>query len=474
MTPRGASESSDTDVERDWPGADMGHCARHRSPANGAKRAPQVRIDHGSCLSEKGANVRFRGVTEIEARVKQTRRLMAKEGPSGLLKRVRRRVARRLMPEDAAEISVTEEDFASAATLAATGWDLPGPLPWADGEPLKVSWVCSPPAPGSGGHTTMFRLVQALIDAGHSCTVYLLDPHEGELSRHIARMRQGWPDLSVPVRDFRAGVEDCHAIFATGWESAWAVLGVSAKGLRCYLVQDFEPSFYAAGSEYLLAEATYRFGFKGITAGAWVAQMLAERYEMEAIPFDFGCDLDRYSLNIDAPDRKAICYYCRPSTPRRAHGVALEALRLFSASNPGTPIHFYGELVKDPGFPVTQHGVMSPTQLNELYNSCIAGLVLSATNVSLVPHEMLASGCIPVVNDAEHNRLVLANEMVAYSGATPYELAATLKRLVDEPAAEHRAAAAAASASVSSRTWASVGTHVVESIIHLVRQATAD
>jgi hypothetical protein len=35
------------------------------------------------------------------------------------------------------------------------------------------------------------------------------------------------------------------------------------------------------------------------------------------------------------------------------------------------------------------------------------GLVLSATNMSLVPYEMLAACCIPVVNDAEHNRCVL-------------------------------------------------------------------
>lgn len=415
-----------------------------------------------------------RSVAEFDARIRQTRRLIAKEGARGLLKRVRRRLATRLMPEGLVEMSVMEEDFAAAASLAATGWELPGPLSWSPGEPLKVAWVCSPPAPGSGGHTTMFRLVQALITAGHSCTVYLLDPHEGELSRHIARMRQGWPDLTVPVRDFRAGIADSHAVFATGWESAWAILGVKAKGLRCYLVQDFEPSFYPAGSEYLLAEATYRFGFKGITAGAWVARVLEDRYDMEALPFDFGCDLDKYHLDRDAQDRQAICYYCRPSTPRRAHGVALEALRLFSGSNPEVPIHFYGEFIEDPGFPVTQHGVMSPAQLNELYNSCAAGLVLSATNVSLVPHEMLASGCIPVVNDADHNRLVLANEMVAYSGATPYELAATLQGLIDQPVSERRATTRAASASVSSRTWASVGDHVVESIAYLVQRANGN
>jgi hypothetical protein len=35
------------------------------------------------------------------------------------------------------------------------------------------------------------------------------------------------------------------------------------------------------------------------------------------------------------------------------------------------------------------------------------GRLNAYSHVSLVPHEMLAAGCIPVVNDAVHNRIVL-------------------------------------------------------------------
>src|SRR4029453_12948650 len=97
----------------------------------------------------------------------------------------------------------------------------------------------------------------------------------------------------------------------------------------------------------------------------------------------------------------------------------------------------------------TDHGVMTPAELGRLYNRCAAGLVLSATNVSLVPHEMLAAGCIPGVNDAEHHRIVLDNDHVAYAPATPHDLAEALGRLVTRPpevmAAEARAAAASRS-----------------------------
>jgi hypothetical protein len=43
---------------------------------------------------------------------------------------------------------------------------------------------------------------------------------------------------------------------------------------------------------------------------------------------------------------------------------------------------------------------------------------------------MLAAGCIPIVNDAEHNRIVLDNPNVCYSAPTPHALAKALEDLV--------------------------------------------
>ena len=49
------------------------------------------------------------------------------------------------------------------------------------------------------------------------------------------------------------------------------------------------------------------------------------------------------------------------------------------------------------------------------------------SHVSLVPHEMLAAGCIPVVNDAVHNRIVLDNRFVRYAPPNSHSLAAELE-----------------------------------------------
>ncbi len=359
-----------------------------------------------------------------------------------------------------------------AAEVAAAGWSLPGPAAWRDGEPLTVAWVCTPPGAGSGGHTTMFRMVAALERAGHSCVVYIDDRHGWEIEQHRSTIRAWWPWVGAEVRDMAAGIEDSHVVLATSWPTAYPVLASPALGARCYFVQDFEPWFYPAGSEALLAEGTYRFGFHGVTAGRWLAQLLRSQYAMPADHFDFGCDLEHYAY-AEQGERGGVCYFCRPDKPRRAHALAVAALELFADRHPEVEIHTYGEPAGDLPFAVTDHGLLAPAQLGDLYRRCSAGLVLSATNVSLVPHEMLAAGCIPVVNEAAHNRIVLDNDHVAYAGAMPFELADELSRLVSRPAEERLAAARAAAASVESVSWEESGNQVERILRGVVAEAAS-
>lgn len=404
-------------------------------------------------------------------RLRQTRRLIGTEGVDGVVRRVRSRVADRIAPPGTSPLPVRPEDFEAAAQVLAAGTGLPRPLPWRPGEPLTIAWVDVPPGPGSGGQTTIYRMIAALEAAGHTCVVYLIDHHGWHLDQHRAVIAECWPDVRAEIRDVSQGIADAHAVFATCWESAYPVLASRALGARMYFVQDFEPMFHAAGSEYLLAEATYRFGFHGVTAGRWLADKLSRDYGMAADPFDFGCDLATYHLD-PSPDawqrRTGIAYYCRPSTPRRAHELAMAALTIFARQRPEVDIHLYGEPIESMPFRATHHGLLTPGGLNDLYNRCVAGLTLSATNVSLVPHEMLASGCIPVVNDAEHNRMVLDNEHVEYASATPFHLADALSRLATGPQDAWARRARAASASVTGRDWSEAGRRVEQAIVSTV------
>ena len=88
--------------------------------------------------------------------------------------------------------------------------------------------------------------------------------------------------------------------------------------------------------------------------------------------------------------------------------------------------------------------------------------------MSLVPHEMLAAGCIPVVNDDEHNRVVLDNDHISYAPPTPHDLAAALGRLVVRSPAEADAAGVRAAASVWGRSWDDAGVDVERVIRRVV------
>jgi hypothetical protein len=184
-------------------------------------------------------------------------------------------------------------------------------------------------------------------------------------------------------------------------------------------------------------------------------------YGMLADPFEFGCDTEKYHLINDCA-RDGVVFYAKPDAPRRAFELGVMALKIFSERHPHLKIHMYGSRIGHLPFSCIDHGVLQPHELNQVYNSCFAGLSLSMTNVSLVPHEMLSAGCIPLVNDAEHNRIVLNNKFVRYASPDPHSLAGALGEIVTT--SNFASLASSASASVSSMPWDAAGSAVDESI----------
>ena len=216
----------------------------------------------------------------------------------------------------------------------------------------------------------------------------------------------------------------------------------------------------------MLADNTYRMNFHAITAGRFLAEKLSREYGMAADAFDFGCDTERYHLLGEESARDGIVFYARPEAPRRAFELGIMALQLFAERRRDVTIHFYGNRIGKLPFRFIDHGLLPPEDLNRIYNRCFAGLSLSMTNVSLVPHEMLSAGCIPVVNDAEQNRVVLDNPFVRYVPPTPHALAAALDEVVATK--DFAALAASASASVSSASWEAAGAVVQQCIRRIV------
>jgi hypothetical protein len=308
----------------------------------------------------------------------------------------------------------------------------------------------------------MFRMVRALELAGHRCTIYLYDRYGGDVVRQEGVIRVGWPSVRAEVRPLPDVLPPADAFVATSWETAHALGSRAATpGRRFYFVQDFEPSFYGHGAEHALAEATYRFGFHGITAGPWLAELLERRYGMTCDPFPFGADVDVYRVTNPGL-RTGVVFYTKPGVPRRGHALGVLALERFAKARPQSEIHVFGDPVGALPFAATQHGTITPHALNELYNTCAAGLSLSFTNVSLLPWELLASGVVPVVNDGPQNRRVLANPAVRWAAPTPGALADALCAAVDV----ERPTASELSATVQLSTWDASGEIVVRALEH--------
>lgn len=394
-------------------------------------------------------------------RARQLRRLMAREGLRGVALRMLHRLERGLAAGRFEGPDLRDDDVVDSGALPTAR----PPLIVVD-RPLRIGWITSPPAGGSGGHTTIFRMVSGLEAAGHTCRLALYDVHDGDVAAHAARVRQYWPGMRAAVADVRDGLPDLDAWVATSWETAHVLAArPGAGGHRFYFVQDYEPHFYARGSQYGLAEDTYRFGLHGITAGRWLSDELSARFGMVCDPFDFGADTDVYTLD-PAAVRDGVVFYAKPDVPRRAFVLGVHALARFAAVHPQVPIHLFGEHVAGLPFPARSHGRLSPAGLNVLYNTCRVGLSLSMTNVSLIPWELLASGVTPVVNDADHNRRVLDNDHVAWSADTPSALAATMTTAyatAADPAVARRAAG-----SVGGASWddaAAVVTGAIERVV---------
>jgi hypothetical protein len=350
-----------------------------------------------------------------------------------------RRIARRVATNLATRFDTASLDFPLLPEDIAdsTRLQLEPPPAGSSSKRLNIAWLCTPPSPGSGGHTTLFRMVAGMEDRGHRCTVLLYNRHDSDPVRNTAIIRRHWPHLNADIRPVPQAIEGYDACVATSWDTAHVLARrSSASTHRFYLIQDFEPFFYPRGSLYSLAEDTYRFGFRHIALGGMVAATLLENVGVGSSMVSFGCDTETYKLDNLGP-RQGVVFYAREAVDRRGFLLARLALEEFHVRHPEQPIHVYGDPMGRWTVPHVHHGKLSPVQLNSLYNVSAAGLAMSFTNISLVAEEMLAAGTIPVVNDHRDARLDLSNPEVVWAPPTPGGLANSLANVI-EMASGHR------------------------------------
>jgi glycosyltransferase involved in cell wall biosynthesis len=341
--------------------------------------------------------------------------------------------------------------------------------------PITVAWIMSPPSATSGGHQNLFRFIDFVEKAGHRCIIYFYTNTPIVVNtrdmKAMLRESPAYPDLKAEMSmyDRDKGIDpSAQAVFATGWETAYPVFLDPSTARRFYFVQDFEPGFYPLGSESMLAENTYRFGFHGITAGGWLSHKLHEEFGMQTDHFDFAVNSEIYNVT-NTSRRDEIFFYARPVTPRRGFELGLMALEEFASRTPEVTINLAGGDVARWDVPFAHQNLsgVKISELNAIYNRCVAGLVISASNMSLLPLELMASGTVPVMNDAPNNRMVSDNPFIEYVQASPRAIADRLVDVVER--ADAPARSVAMSKSLEEITWERSGAQFVQSFERAMR-----
>ena len=309
-----------------------------------------------------------------------------------------------------------------------------------DPDSLLIDWLIPDFHIGSGGHTTIFRIIHHLEKMGHRSKIWICDKTHFKSVRlarntirtHFFPLRA---DVGILDKSLSATLEgDC--IFSTSFETCYYSRALHSNKPRFYLVQDYEPSFFPVGSKHFLAQGTYDFGFHCITAGKWLFQKVGAVGGDCLGYFDLAVDHTLFFPPICStnPEVPVIAVYSRAGTERRLSEMVIHGLNVLAGREMPFKVLFFGakNIPVTPMFEYEVLGVLKPRELAKLYRNSTIGCVFSATNYSLVPLEMMACG-LPVVEfDGDNTQQTYPDNTVAYAKPDPFSIAEVTEMLLKD------------------------------------------
>lgn len=305
-----------------------------------------------------------------------------------------------------------------------------------------LNWFIPPCGKGSGGHLNIFRFIYFLEKQGFECRIVIVGepkPISSELAKK--QIIEWYFPVKAKVYIGTNNIPPSQSSIATSWITAYYVKSFQSTLNRVYFVQDYEPFFYALGSDYAFAEETYKFRFYGITAGDWLKNKLEKDYGMNCSSFSFSYDKEIYRPSKQITNNQTNCFfYARPPTDRRGFQLGILTLQQLCAKNPDLNIIFAGWDASDFKIPFkhTNAGTMPIYKLPELYAQCSVALVLSFTNLSLLPLELMACGVPIVSNRGDNVEWLLTDFNSILTDATPLALCNALHKILTDPTESNR------------------------------------
>lgn len=302
---------------------------------------------------------------------------------------------------------------------------------------VDALWFIPDFGAGSGGHLNIFRFVRGLEARGMRCGVVIVG-HNGHSLQGVAaaKIRDYFGAISASVYFEHDSLPTARVALATSWFTAYYLRHYNVRGVeKYYFIQDYEPLFYSSGFDAIAAEHTYDFGYRMICAGDWIEKELETRHGVKALGhFGFSYDHDLYRPCGKRDNKRRVFFYVRPPTPRRGFELGMLALDLVGRRCPDVEFIFAGWDISAYRFDHVHlnGGVLSTDQLPDLYSQCDVALILSFTNMSLLPYEVMACGCAVVSNDDACATWGLNSEIATYSRPTPESIADAIVGLLDD------------------------------------------
>lgn len=220
--------------------------------------------------------------------------------------------------------------------------------------------------------------------------------------------------LTLSPQQDESTLPNSDVAICTLWTTAYNLLRYNNTKRKCYIIQDWEPSFYPKGTISSIAEATYSFGFTGLAGTNALSEMyMAYKKGNHSYVVPSLLDLSIYLKNSESKNKeqniKRVMFYGRPDSPRNAFELGINALTgLKKQYGDSVEIVVAGSVFDDAmydfdGRGITLAGKVPYDRLAQFYSSFDACLFLMySEHPGVVPLEMMASG-VPVVVNSNHN-----------------------------------------------------------------------
>ena len=243
----------------------------------------------------------------------------------------------------------------------------------------------------------------------------------------------------------------------TSWWSAYIIQNEYKQWKRngklvpnpfLYLIQDYEPGFYAWSSEYMLAESTYKCDFPQIAifnSCELKEYMLSKGYKFRSI-YCFAPVLNAvlkenvHNLEKTIYKRKQILVYGRPSVARNAFEIVVESLRKWVSIQPDAEswtVLSAGEqhdaVYLGEGLYMNSVGKLTIEEYAKILRESFAGISLMVSpHPSYPPLEMSVFDVKVITNNYGNKDISsFSDNILSVDSTNPVQIAKELKKICD-------------------------------------------